>query len=102
MDTHDTGRGRGGWENALKCITQPVLVVSVSSDILYPVDEQLKLAKALPNATYFVTQSDSGHDGFLLDQEQILPVGLSFIDKYVKVRNGSDATDKIRIAKASL
>ena len=36
MDTHDVARGRGEYEKVLKKITQPTLVVGITSDVLYP------------------------------------------------------------------
>jgi homoserine O-acetyltransferase len=95
MDTHDVGRGRGGWQKALKCLVQPALVISVSSDLLYPVIEQENLARELPNAKHFVTKSDSGHDGFLLDQDQILPISLAFLESLTpSIISGSPETRK--------
>ena len=43
MDSHDLGRDRGGIEAALRSIRQPVMLVSVSSDGLYPPSDQDKL-----------------------------------------------------------
>ena len=48
MDTHDVGRGRGGWREALASVRVPALVVSIDSDVLYPPVEQQELAAALP------------------------------------------------------
>ena len=48
MDTHDVGRGRGGWREALATVRVPALVVSIDTDVLYPPVEQEELAAALP------------------------------------------------------
>ncbi|MDX1509137.1 MAG: hypothetical protein R3358_12700, partial [Woeseiaceae bacterium] len=48
-------------------LTQPALVVSVSSDALYPPHEQEFLADHLPNARYAILDSMHGHDGFLIE-----------------------------------
>ena len=66
MNEHDVSSGRGDYETVLRSIRQHALVVSVSSDILYPPAEQQKLADRLPNARYAVLDSDDGHDGFLI------------------------------------
>ena len=89
MDTHDLGHGRGGIEQALARITQPSLVVSISSDGLYHPKEQQLLHRLLPNSELFTVQSDSGHDGFLLDQDVILPVALQFLKRAVPEAYGS-------------
>ncbi len=48
MDTHDLARGRGGYEEVLRRIDTPALVVSIDTDLLYPPEEQRELAGLLP------------------------------------------------------
>tara|TARA_R110002096_G_scaffold124002_1_gene268096 strand:- start:30064 stop:31152 length:1089 start_codon:yes stop_codon:yes gene_type:complete len=67
MHTHDLGRDRGDYDVVLQSMKQPALVVSVSSDALYPPEEQHYLAERLPNARYEVLESKHGHDGFLIE-----------------------------------
>jgi homoserine O-acetyltransferase len=81
MHTHDLGRGRGGHRSALRRIAQPAMVVSVSSDALYPPAEQRELAELLPNASYEVLDSLHGHDGFLLETEQLSRMISRFRDR---------------------
>lgn len=50
MDSHDIGRNRGGKEAAMKSITQPVLVMGIESDILYPLYQQEELVRHIPNS----------------------------------------------------
>ena len=71
MDTHDAGRGRGGVAAALASITQPTLIVGIDSDVLYPLELQEELADGIPNSDLITIQSIEGHDGFLLEAEQI-------------------------------
>lgn len=72
MDSHDLGRDRGGdMEAVLRSMQQPALIVSVSSDVLYPPVEQEALAAHLPNAVYEVLPSPHGHDGFLIDMDPL-------------------------------
>jgi homoserine O-acetyltransferase/O-succinyltransferase len=73
MDTHDVGRGRGGVSAALKRISQPALIVSISSDGLYPPSEQRAMHDALPDATLVQIESIHGHDGFLIDAASLEP-----------------------------
>lgn len=71
MDTHDVGRGRGGMEVALKGLKVPVLVLGIDSDVLYPLHEQEEMARLIPKGELRVVRSREGHDGFLLEQEQV-------------------------------
>jgi len=71
MHTHDLGRGRGSCREILAGIKQPALVVSVSSDILYPPEEQRYLADHLPNSHYEILDCPHGHDGFLIETESL-------------------------------
>jgi homoserine O-acetyltransferase len=67
MHTHDLARDRGEYPDILRSIEQPALVVSVSSDALYPPGEQRYLADHLPNAQYEILDCPHGHDGFLIE-----------------------------------
>jgi homoserine O-acetyltransferase/O-succinyltransferase len=71
MDSHDLARGRGSLESVLRALDLPVLVLSSSTDVLYPLDEQLELATLLPGADYVELASAHGHDAFLLEQEAV-------------------------------
>jgi homoserine O-acetyltransferase/O-succinyltransferase len=66
MNAHDLGRDRGQYFDVLESVAQPALIVSVSSDNLYPPHEQELLARHLPNARYQLLETDDGHDGFLI------------------------------------
>ncbi|MDJ0941385.1 MAG: homoserine O-acetyltransferase [Woeseiaceae bacterium] len=67
MHSHDLASGRGVYEEVLAGIDTAALVVSVSSDALYPPAEQAVLAEHLPNAQYVTLESLHGHDGFLIE-----------------------------------
>lgn len=71
MNDYDVSEGRGEYLAVLKRIRQPAMVVSVSSDVLYPPEEQRILAENLPNASYEVLDSIHGHDGFLIQSEEL-------------------------------
>ncbi len=71
MDAHHIGRGRGSAISALERITAKTLVLSISSDLLFPVEEQVFLATHIKNAVHTIIDSDYGHDGFLLEFTQI-------------------------------
>jgi homoserine O-acetyltransferase/O-succinyltransferase len=72
MDHHDLGRDRGGIAAALGRITAAVTVAGVDSDRLYPLRLQQALAAGLPGPPELhVISSPSGHDGFLVEADQI-------------------------------
>jgi homoserine O-acetyltransferase/O-succinyltransferase len=67
MDTHDVARGRGDFEEVLRSIRAPALVVSIDSDVLYHPDEQQEIARGIPGARLVRLASKDGHDAFLID-----------------------------------
>ena len=71
MHTHDLARGRGDYPDVLRKIEQPALVVSVSSDALYPPAEQAYLAEHIPNSRYEILECVHGHDGFLIETDTL-------------------------------
>ena len=71
LDSHDVGRGRGDERMALAQLQQPTLVMGVDSDVLYPMHEQEELASMIRGSTFVRIRSLEGHDGFLLEQQQI-------------------------------
>lgn len=71
MDSHHVGRGRGSAEDALGQIKAYVKVVGITSDLLFPLAEQKFLAQHIPSAQLYEINSLYGHDGFLIEFEQI-------------------------------
>lgn len=71
MDSHDTGRNRGGTAAALSRIKARTLVIGISSDVLYPIAEQEYLNKNIAGSLLLTVSSDFGHDGFLLEYDKI-------------------------------
>lgn len=71
FDSYDVGRGRGGVERALQRIEARTLVVAITSDILFPVEEHEVLTRNIPDARFEVIDSDFGHDGFLVESDQL-------------------------------
>jgi len=78
-DSHNIGRGRGGVKNALKLVTAKTLCIGIRSDILYPVDEQKFVAQNIVNARYSEIDSFYGHDGFLIETEQVTELIKNFL-----------------------
>ena len=71
MDNHNVGRGRKSIQAALKEIKAKTLVVGIESDVLFPLSEQQYLADKIDGAQLAVIKSDYGHDGFLVEFEQL-------------------------------
>jgi homoserine O-acetyltransferase len=71
MDSHNVGRNRGSVEKALKQIKSQTLLIGIKSDILFPVSEQIFLAKNIKGAIYQEIDSLFGHDGFLIETGKI-------------------------------
>jgi homoserine O-acetyltransferase len=68
MNHHDVGRGRGGVAEALATVRAKVTVAGIASDRLYPLAQQVEIAKYLPGTNdVHVIESEFGHDGFLLE-----------------------------------
>ncbi|KIY50948.1 homoserine O-acetyltransferase [Fistulina hepatica ATCC 64428] len=72
MDTHDVARGRGSITGAVLARLPPrALIISIATDGLFTPSEQEELARYIPCAELVVIASSDGHDGFLLEFEQI-------------------------------
>jgi homoserine O-acetyltransferase len=83
MNHHDVGRNRGGVAKALSVIQSQTTVIGIDSDRLYPLALQEQLVDLIPDARpLFVVTSGVGHDGFLLEVDQIGKiVGATLIDE---------------------
>ena len=71
VDSNNVGRGRGGVEKALGSIRTDCTVIGIDSDGLFPVEEQKLIASCIPGAVYHEITSKFGHDGFLLENDQL-------------------------------
>jgi len=78
MDTHNIGRDRRKIEEVLHAIEQKTLIIGISSDNLCPLSEQKFLAKHIPSSTYYEINSPYGHDGFLIEYEQLTNIIAKF------------------------
>ena len=84
MDSHDVGRGRGGVQNALESIDptlQPTLIVGIDSDVLYPLSQQEELHRLLVGSEMSIINSMEGHDGFLLEVDQVSNATTDFLNR---------------------
>jgi homoserine O-acetyltransferase len=71
LDTHHLGRNRGGMAAALGQLAMPATIIGIDSDRLIPVEQQLYLAEHMPDAKLHILHSIYGHDGFLIETDQI-------------------------------
>jgi len=79
FDTHDIGRGRGGVKKALAGIPIPTLVVGLTTDIVFPAADMRRLSECLPKGRYAEIHSPFGHDGFLIESDQLNDIFIPFI-----------------------
>lgn len=84
MDSHNVGRNRHGVEKALSTVTAKTLVIGIKSDVLFPIEEQQYLFRQIPKAALAEIDSFYGHDGFLIDTENLTNIISSFLKTDVK------------------
>ncbi|MBX2923736.1 MAG: homoserine O-acetyltransferase [Chitinophagaceae bacterium] len=91
MDAHDVGRGRNSIEEALGRIRSKALMIGIANDLLFPPEEQEKIAAHIQDAEYHLIESFYGHDGFLLEYEKIENLLKDFVQadniSYLKLVN---------------
>ncbi len=81
FDSHHAGRSRGGLRKALATIQAKTLVIGIDTDILFPREDQETMAKFIPKAELQWLHSDFGHDGFLLESENLTKIIRNFWKK---------------------
>ncbi|MBN1638585.1 MAG: homoserine O-acetyltransferase [Ignavibacteriales bacterium] len=74
MDMHDITEGKDNIKNVLGNFKMKTLCIGISSDILYPAEEQKEIAKMISNAKYAEINSIHGHDAFLIEFEQMTKI----------------------------
>lgn len=81
MDSHDVARGRSSYQQVLRAVDIPTLVIGIDSDLLYPPHEQQELAQLLPNSSFHKLNSKHGHDAFLIEFEQLNRLIVPFLNE---------------------
>jgi homoserine O-acetyltransferase/O-succinyltransferase len=71
LDTHHLGRGRNSIPEALQRLQMKSTIIAIDTDRLIPVSQQVYLAEYLPDASLHILHSPYGHDGFLIETDQI-------------------------------
>jgi homoserine O-acetyltransferase/O-succinyltransferase len=93
MDSHNVARNRTeNIETALLQIEIPTLIIGVTSDLLFPIQEQKLLAKYIKNSVYSEIDSLYGHDGFLIETEKLTQHIKHFYKEGTKVTQGIEET----------
>jgi homoserine O-acetyltransferase/O-succinyltransferase len=92
LDSHDIARGRGSLADVLAQLPARAVVIGIETDGLFMLSEQREIAAGIPDAELVVIQSRDGHDGFLLEFEQINAHILRFLKREFPeyYRDGSD------------
>lgn len=83
MDTHDVARGRDEYGVTLKAIMQPTLAVGIRSDVLYLLEEQEDLCRYIPHSELAVMEGPHGHDTFLIDQDELNEMVLTWRQRHI-------------------
>ncbi|MCC8112724.1 MAG: homoserine O-acetyltransferase [Bacteroidales bacterium] len=81
FDTHNIGRGRGGVTRALGRIKAETIVVGLTTDIVFTPDDMRQLARKIPHASYYEIHSPFGHDGFLVETQQLNDLLIPWMEK---------------------
>ena len=79
MMVHDVGTGRGGIEAALSTVTARTLVVDVDSDRLFLPAQADEMERGIAGARRQTIASLHGHDGFLIESEQMEAILRDFL-----------------------
>ncbi|KAF9274149.1 homoserine O- acetyltransferase, partial [Mortierella alpina] len=87
MDAHDVSQDRGDYKQVLQRIKQPVLVLGIETDILYPLSEIKAISDLLPNSEMIIVETAEGHDGILLEHEQVNMAIVDFMRKHSPTRD---------------
>jgi homoserine O-acetyltransferase len=93
-DYFDLGeqKGNGSLVRAMARTSAKFLVISFSSDWLYPTSQSREMVKAIKKAGLDVSfceiQTDFGHDSFLLAHEQLKKLISGFINRIAQENNG--------------
>jgi homoserine O-acetyltransferase len=98
MDSHHVGRGRTDIPTVLAGIKARTLTIGISSDMLFPPQEQQFLASSIPDAVYEQIHSGYGHDGFLVETEKLSVLLSNFLaNKPVQSVAPSDSSKALQI-----
>ena len=81
IDSHNLARGRESMENALNKIEAEVVIIAISSDILFPISAHDDFCNYIRKSSIHIIESDFGHDGFLIEYEKLNKIIINFLNK---------------------
>ena len=82
VDSHHIARGRAeSEEELLRSIRSRTVVIAISSDLLFPADQIEQMSRLIPNAEYYLIDSDFGHDGFLIEHVKLNDIIMNVLEK---------------------
>lgn len=81
VDSQNVGRGRGGVKAAMAGIKAGVTMISIDSDVIFPAHAMEDMAAMVPGCDYHMITSHYGHDGFLLEAEQITGIMVPILER---------------------
>ena len=100
MDSFSFSESRGPLEEAFRDLKSKFLIISVSSDWLYPVEQSkdlaLKLLRAGKTVTYCNLSSPYGHDAFLIDNIELTSTISSYFSDYSSTDTGGFMDDQVK------
>jgi homoserine O-acetyltransferase/O-succinyltransferase len=83
MNSHDIGRGRGGVAAALARVSARTAVAAIESDRLYTPNQNAEIAAGIEDCGPLrIVDSPYGHDGFLIEVEQVGEVLAELLGEY--------------------
>jgi homoserine O-acetyltransferase/O-succinyltransferase len=107
LDTHDVARSRYATiQEALASLPQPALVLGIESDGLFTFAEQEELAEGLPQGRLEKISSPEGHDGFLLEFDQVNRHIMGFmrevLPEIMSVESEVESVGELKAVKTSM
>lgn len=79
FDRHNVSQQKRNIWDVLSGIKANTLIISISSDLLFPPEEQIKMNHMIPFSRLISINSDYGHDAFLVETDQISDAILTFL-----------------------
>ncbi|WP_409251983.1 homoserine O-acetyltransferase MetX [Bacillus sp. SCS-153A] len=67
MNSHDIGRGRGGWKEAATQFQPQLVALGFTNDLIYPSLLIKEFAERVPYSRFYEIETLFGHDGFLTE-----------------------------------
>lgn len=80
IDSHDIGRGRASRTETLAGIKTRCLVITISTDLIFPPEDHADLWENIPDCRHICIDSPYAHDGFLVEHRTLNNIINDFLD----------------------